>query len=206
MTTPATTPVTSHFMTWPARFATAARRAHEQLGRGGLIGIGLALGGLALLLTVLIPMQREMVVASATLARERSEATRPALPAVKIAPRSGAEITADTINQFYSDFPSTVERTQLLGRLFQIARTSGVTMQAGDFRLTAVPDSALMRYELNLPITGSYAEVKRFVALSLEALPTLALEDLRLRRESASEARIEALLRMVHFTLADRPS
>ena len=61
----------------------------------------------------------------------------------------------------------------------------------------------LARYQVTLPVQGSYGEVRGFVDAVLDAVPAAALEELALKREEIGEPLVEARVRFVLFLGAE---
>lgn len=85
-----------------------------------------------------------------------------------------------------------------LRRLFAAADMAGLELDQGEYRLTEVKEAHLRRYQLSLPVTGGYPEIRAFVAQALNADPALALSAMQLRRDSIEATELDALL---NFTL-----
>ena len=85
-----------------------------------------------------------------------------------------------------------------LRRLFEAADEAGVELPQGEYRLTEVKDAHLRRYQLSLPVSGSYPEIRAFIAKALNADPALALTAIQLRRERIESTDLDVLL---NFTL-----
>jgi hypothetical protein len=85
-----------------------------------------------------------------------------------------------------------------LRRLFDAADKAGLELTQGEYRLTEIKDAHLRRYQLSLPVYGSYPEIRAFVAGALNADPALALSAIQLRRDSIESPDLDALL---NFTL-----
>lgn len=85
-----------------------------------------------------------------------------------------------------------------LRRLFDAAAQAGLYLDRGEYRLMEVREAHLRRYQLSLPVTGSYPEIRAFVARALNADPALALSAIQLRRDRIESPDLEALL---NFTL-----
>lgn len=88
--------------------------------------------------------------------------------------------------------------TAALRRLFEAADKVGVELDQGEYRVTEVKDAHLLRYQLSLPLYGSYPEIRAFVTQALNADPALALTTMQLRRDSIETQELDALL---NFTL-----
>ena len=53
-----------------------------------------------------------------------------------------------------------------------------------------------MRYEIVLPVSGSYPQIRDFLRRSLDEVPVLSLDQLSLKRESRNDSAVHAELRM----------
>ena len=85
-----------------------------------------------------------------------------------------------------------------LRRMFDAADRAGVELTQGEYRLTEIKDASPKRYQLSLPVSGGYPEIRAFVAQALNADPALALTAIQLRRERIESPDLEAQL---NFTL-----
>ena len=65
-------------------------------------------------------------------------------------------------------------------------------VQRSDFELAQDKESGLLRYSLRMPLTGSYAQLRGFLADALGSDAALSLDKLRLRRASAGSPAVEA--------------
>ncbi|PPD18607.1 MAG: hypothetical protein CTY27_01280, partial [Methylotenera sp.] len=78
----------------------------------------------------------------------------------------------------------------------------------GDYKLTQIKQlqtsqGALARYEIVLPVTGQYTQIRQFIAQVLHQLPALALSDMQLKRENAQSPLVEAQLIFVLMLKGD---
>jgi len=55
-----------------------------------------------------------------------------------------------------------------------------------------------MQYQIKLPLTGSYIQIRRFINQVLNAMPSIALSDISIKREDISSEVIDA---RIQFTL-----
>lgn len=86
-----------------------------------------------------------------------------------------------------------------LGRLLELADQKGLQLSAGEYRLLAGKDKLFDRYVLNLPVQGSYRDLRRYLTSLRSEFPALAIEDINLRRENIEASAIDAQLRLVIF-------
>lgn len=103
------------------------------------------------------------------------------------------------LSNFYAFFPPTGAVPDLLGSIERAAQDNGLVLLKGEYRLTRDPQFRLTRYQVTLPLRGSYADVRGFVNDVLEDVPAAALEDLTLKREEIGEPDVEARVRFTLF-------
>lgn len=69
--------------------------------------------------------------------------------------------------------------------------------------MLAGKDKLFNRYVLNLPVQGSYRDLRTYLTTIRAEFPALAIEDVTLRRENIGAGSVDAQLRLVIF--ARRP-
>ena len=104
-----------------------------------------------------------------------------------------------------ADIPSARQRGRDLEMLVAAAQRAGLGLEPADYSLGAATAGALTRVEATLPLTGSYAGVRRFVAEVLNELPHAALESLQLERANAQAKELQATARLVLFYSEETP-
>lgn len=172
------------------RLAVAWR---QHLGRPGWVALAL-LAFAALTQWQLRPqLQRD---AARLEARRAALASTPAPRAIDAGPR--APLSA-------ADIPSARQRGRDLETLVATAQRAGLGLERADYSLGAATAGALTRVEATLPLTGSYAGVRRFVAEVLNELPHAALESLQLERATAQAKELQATARLVLFYSEETP-
>ena len=162
-------------------------RAVERVGAAGVSGIGVLLFAAMYAINATVPararigeLQRELVAAS------RGGA--------QTAPR--ARGIDDDLASFYGFFQHASSISDVLAQVSAAAARSGVTFDSGEYRLSRETGVRLVRYEVTLPLRGTYAQVRTFVAAVLDELPQAALEDVAIKRDSVSAQALEARLRL----------
>lgn len=173
----------------------AAFAWHRHLGRPAWLALAL-LAALALVQWQLRPLlQRDAA---------RLEARRIALAAVPAGARA-VEAPSARASLQDSELPSQQQRGRDLEWLVGAAQRAGLTLDRADYSLGAATDGAVTRVEATLPLNGSYAGVRRFVAEVLNELPHSALESLQIERATAQSAQLQATARLVLFYGEPRP-
>lgn len=97
---------------------------------------------------------------------------------------------------FYDFLPRSDSSPYWISELDRIARDSGVELNSSNYRLTMEKESKLVRYEIQLPLRGTYPQIRAFIAGTLQAIPALALTDIIVRRETIQIGRVDARLNM----------
>lgn len=144
----------------------------------------LALAAL-LLAAVVTPLERR----AQSLEREVARAAREA-PAQGFT-RVGAASPEASIAAFYRYFERAENTVEWLAKLQGMARAAGLELRSADYRL-AESRQRLRRYQLTLPVSGTYTQVRAFLESALQAIPVLSLDQVSFRRRSANETRVEA--------------
>lgn len=161
--------------------------AHQwgrHLGRTGLAGL-LVLAIAALIhFGRTVPLWGETAALDARLSRLHADATRVAPRAVSV-PASG----------FTDTLPATTAAATVIGQLEQLARAHNLQLLRGQYTQTPVAGTSLLRWQVSLPIKAEYPNLIAFIADSLQAQPTLALDELKLKRETIETPTLDADLR-----------
>lgn len=106
-----------------------------------------------------------------------------------------AQRRSELIDRFFDDSRLSGE----VGRLFAVAETVGLQLSAGEYRWVPGKEKLLDRYVINLPLQGSYGDIRQFLIRLREDFPNLAIEDVSLRRDNIGIAEMAAQLRLVLF-------
>ena len=57
-------------------------------------------------------------------------------------------------------------------------------------------------YEVDLPVKGSYVQIRKFIVKVLNAMPSAALEEVSFKRESVGSGELEARIRFTIYMSA----
>jgi hypothetical protein len=136
-------------------------------------------------LAVVAPLEKELQDLHAKLARA------PAADLKRVVLVAGE----DKLAAFYDFFDRKERPEEWLAKLYGMAAASGLELRSGSYRFTDRRHK-LERYEITLPVTGSYSQVRHFLAAALGEVPVLSLDQARYRRKAGDEGRVEAELVM----------
>jgi hypothetical protein len=107
----------------------------------------------------------------------------------------GGAPAAGQLDELYGYLDRAEERTDWLAKLHAIGRATGVQTRSATYRSVAA-GARLERYEIVLPVSGSYSQIRDFLKRALAEIPVLSLDQLSLKREKRSDERVQAELRL----------
>jgi Tfp pilus assembly protein PilO len=168
------------------------RREVGRLGGAGVVGIGLLVFAATFYLSAYRPASMELARLR-TEARQLEEQLRAGDSLSRRAAAPGEQLAT-----FYAFFPREESTPHWLARIFAAAAANGIVLESGEYKLDRKAAERLARYEILLPIKGTYAQVRGFVAQVLATVPAVVLEEVNLRRENVQSPRLDARVR---FTL-----
>ncbi len=157
-----------------------------RLGKPGLLGAVLLLGSLIFLSTVV--RSKEAALAELIARNEQARQTVAAEQA-RAARRDAGQTQRSALAP---------EAAAALRRLYVAADESELELAKGEYRLLEAGDARMRHYQFLLPVYGSYADVRKFLALALNQEPALALASMQLRRDAIESTELDAVL---NFTL-----
>lgn len=165
------------------------RWLRDELGVTGLVSIGLV--GLALLFLHMTvgPLEQRSDDLRREVARSEALAASPDRSAA-LAVTPAARLAA-----FYDFFNTEEQATDWLAKLDAIAKGVGVSLASADYRMQKT-GTRIERYEITLPLSGSYAQIRAFLENALIQVPVLSLDHVRFRRERASDMVVQAEVRL----------
>ena len=171
------------------------RRLLRRLGAPGLAGMVLAALAPAILLGGVLPLQHELEI------MRRQLAQKPALPATPA--MQPEQVLAVELAAFEQRFPRMDQLSGQLDTLFGLTKRHGLTVDKGEYVLVERPGGAMRRFEVTLPVSGTYPQIRTLLLAALDTLPAAALSDVVLEREKIADRHARATLRLVFFVRKD---
>jgi hypothetical protein len=115
------------------------------------------------------------------------------------------QVSADEqgVNKFYAVLGDRAEAEQYLKAMFDVAAQTGISLDQGEYQWGVDKNSRTYRYQVLLPVKGSYSLIRQFSESTLMALPFVSLDELTFKRDSAGEDTLGANLRFT-FYLGDK--
>lgn len=167
---------------WQARLMHAAVR----LGPAGVAGLALLTAsvtaiavGVPLLRQEAASLEREVAEGRQQLVQRREAAVAPA-------------ISADPVTALLQQLPSVEAAPAFMGSIYQAAARQGLQIERAEYRWTATVAGRVQRYQVILPVRGTYGSLRPWLDQVLHEFPNVALDEVTVRRESEGAATIEA--------------
>jgi hypothetical protein len=151
------------------------KRELGSLGMAALVLMGL---GMAFSSLVLAPIEK------------RNELLKSSL---KRAPKEGP--SGQKVEAVYEFLRKDAETTDSLAKLYGIGKATGVELKSASYK-TQSEAGRIERYEIVLPATGSYTQIRDFLKRALNEVPVLSLDQMLLKRESRDDGVVNAELRL----------
>lgn len=187
--------INAHYLMW------MLNKASKNLGVWGLVAIVIFFATIFFYSSKILPMQQEI---SDLNTRLHSQVTVPST--VNPVESKPIKNTVEEVSIFYQRFPDVATLPNWLEAIDEAAIHEQLALNRGDYKLnkvsktaTNLKDNALTRYEIMLPVKGSYIQIRKFIAIILRQLPMLALSDFQITRENVSSATVDANLLFVLF-------
>jgi len=103
------------------------------------------------------------------------------------------------------ELPSPRQRGRDIEWLVAAAQRSGLSLERADYTLAAATAGGATRIEATLPLTGTYGQLRQFVAAALNELPHSALESLQIERPNTQSPQLQATARLALFYREEAP-
>lgn len=172
-------------------------RLRHYLGWSGLAGLVAAVAGLAIYLFAVLPAERQLQLRQYELVQL---STHPKLDSLA---KPARKDDGTALEEFYRQFPAVTSLPDLLDTLHALAEAREITLDHGEFKFGNEQGGKLLRYEITLPVKGSYPHLRSFIDEAAHKLPTMGLSEISLKREAVGDALVQAKLDFVLY-MADK--
>ena len=165
------------------RISERLYRVRDELGATGMAAIVLFVGAALFMSLVLQPLKEKNRVLAAK--AEMVDQRAPPLA------NTGEKLAA-----VYDYLRKPEQTTDWLAKLYAIGHSTGVELAQASYKSQSAPGGKLERYEIVLPLTGSYTQMREFLKRSLAEVPVLSLDQISLKRENRRDGTVQAELRL----------
>lgn len=107
------------------------------------------------------------------------------------------------VAEFQARLPAPEAALEAVQVIHTAAAKHGIKLAAGEYRLLREGNSPVMqRYQITLPATGAYLDLRAWMASVLNTLPTIAIEELSLVRQNVGTPALESRVRWTLYLKA----
>lgn len=114
-------------------------------------------------------------------------------------PEVDTRSTEARLQQFYEFFPAQQQAPILLKAIYRAARDESISLAEGEYKLSNTKVGGIAMYKVDLPVKGSYVQIRKFIVKILNALPTAALDEVSFKREVVGSGELEAKVRFTIY-------
>ncbi|QXI40708.1 type 4a pilus biogenesis protein PilO [Pseudomonas xantholysinigenes] len=169
--------------------------AAARLGRVGLAATLVALLAVGLALAAVLPQWQAVRALRAAEADANTQVQRLARGELKVQVKPEQQ-ALDTLRQ---QLPGQPQASELIERLYHLANAERISLARAEYALGVDPKTQLARYQIVLPVRGSYPQIRGFLQALIGQLPTLVLEDLELQRKRIGDRELTGRVRMTLY-------
>ena len=164
------------------RISERLYRVRDDLGATGMAAIVLFVAAALFMSVVLQPLKdkNRVLAAKAEMVDQRA----PPLA------NTGEKLAA-----VYDYLRKPEQTTDWLAKLYAIGRATGVELAQASYK-TQSASGKLERYEIVVPLAGSYTQMREFLKRALAEIPVLSLDQISLKRENRRDGTVQAELRL----------
>jgi Tfp pilus assembly protein PilO len=153
----------------------------HELGPLGVAAFVVLAAALAFVALAVQPLEAKSRSVAARLARSQAFSQESSSPAQKL-------------EEFYNYLAKPEQTTDWLAKLYAIGHATGVELQSATYRSEQA--GRIERYQIQLPVSGSYAQMREFLDRALAEIPVLSLDQMTLKRESRRDGAVQAELKL----------
>jgi hypothetical protein len=172
----------------PSALIPYARYGAQKLGHAGIIGLSFLIFSVAAFFSTNTPLHDQVLSQSAALENARDLAGSQQST-------GGGNDPFGAAQQLVRELPSRDDLPEIMGQIVTVAAAAGLSLDRGNYEFTATESGDVSRYRLNLPVRGSYPQVRAFIENTLAAVPVASLESMRVERNEVTDRTIAADLK-----------
>jgi len=162
----------------------------RKLGWPGWLGLLLLLVSLLLTLVLVRPQISKLKTLTADINELK---TNPNINKLEIK----ADNQFDIEQRFYALLPQENEANNKVAEILHAATNAGIATNKVEYSYQSL-SATLIKHQIRLPVQGSYVQIRQFINAVLNSLPTVALNDISMKRENIGSDLIEA---NIQFTM-----
>ena len=170
------------------RLIWIASRWMKQLGLPGIAGIALVTFSLAGYGSIIFVEHSRLEQLTRDLAAARLDSARQN-------PEQEPDSSATQLQTFYAFFPVRQQAPKVFSAIYSASHDESVNLSQGEYKYSLGKSGRVGIYQINLPVKGSYVQIRKFIVKVLNTVPSAALEEVSFRREIIGRGDLEAKIR-----------
>jgi Tfp pilus assembly protein PilO len=174
------------------RLSSRVGRLFDGAGWPGAVGLSLMVFATAFYWSWLKPEETRLKALQQTIDRSGRQAA-----ALAGLPRPLA--TEEKLASFYQFFPHSNGVPDQLEKIYAVAEKQALRLDQGEYRAVRDGVGRLVRYQIMLPVKGTYPQIRQFVGGVLTDIPSIALENVQFERQKIGEVAVEAKIKFVMY-------
>jgi hypothetical protein len=183
------------------RLGCQLRLALARIGLVNGVSICALVLGLVGWLWVIPQLHAETKIQQAALVKAKTTLASP--PVAVAAQKSVAE---NRLGAFYTALAPTSDAEQQIKTIFAIASHQNLQLNLADYKMSANADGRYQSYQLQFPLSGSYAAIRQFCEQLLLEMPFASLDEINFKRDTINSQKLDAKLRITLYLVNTRES
>jgi len=162
------------------------RKIVDRIGFAGVAAIGLLAAALLFSSFVVRPLEGRNSLLIETSARHGRKAD--------------ASVSGEKVAAVYDYLRKDESTTDWLAKLHGIGAATGLQLRSASYK-TLPAEGRIVRYEIVLPVSGSYGQIRDFLKRARAEIPVMSVDQLSLRREKSGSDRNGVIVAEMRLTL-----
>jgi len=158
----------------------------DRIGFAGVAAIGLLAAALLFSSFVVRPLEGRNSLLIETSARHGRKAD--------------ASVSGEKVAAVYDYLRKDESTTDWLAKLHGIGAATGLQLRSASYK-TLPAEGRIVRYEIVLPVSGSYGQIRDFLKRARAEIPVMSVDQLSLRREKSGSDRNGVIVAEMRLTL-----
>lgn len=179
-------------------FMDHLREWSQQLGAVGVTAIALLFFCTSFYISTILPAKGNLVALS-----QEVTTTTSLQDSVPTESPDNIESTQSQLAKFYDDFPSAITIPEVLRKIYNAAIDQSLVLDHGDYHLSKEQGFPLIRYEIIMPVKGTYPRIKSFLHQILTDNSTLALDAVTIQRLHISDPFVDTQISLSLYLMDD---
>lgn len=161
------------------------------LGWPGAVAVTLLAANLAFYFSMTVPARDE--VERLRISAEYAQAKKQRVARNQLAT---PPTPASDLERFNAFFPPAHEAPKWIATVYAAARGEKLVLERGDYKGLRDVGVPLVRYQITLPVKGTYPQIRRFVAEILEEIPSASIDDISIKRDKIGSEAVDARIKI----------